>query len=596
MLNTEPHFKKSFRAIWPSYKPFLQYLKPDWALMGLDYLSIVIAVITNTAMIWLIGKPFTLLQQSKYDEVVSSLLLFAVVVVINQLAQLAGGLLSNYIGFRTIGRMRNAILERSLFLSFPIINRLSRGDILARLNTDVDKVKAVVFDALVFISSHIFTLGIYAFMLFWIDIKLALWALAIAPFYVIHQRIFAPHKRNAVEKFLQHNGELLSFEEQALANTRGISNYTAEAYLATLHKSAFEKARFWITRDRNIDTYFGTSFSFMIYATGLIIVLLGIDAIQANRISIGQLVSFLLYLGYLTVPTRGIAEILFQSLGSIAAAHRIQHIFQTLPNVSETPNASTLQVAQGQIELNNVCFAYGHNPVIYNNLNLTIHGGETIALVGPSGSGKTTLSNLIARYFEPLQGTISIDGQDLRNVTTPSLRQQITIVSQEPFLLSETIRANLLMVRPEASDSQMLQACKDSFAWEFIEKLTDGLDTVIGAGGVELSTGQKQRLSLTQAFLRDTPILILDEATSALDSHSEQMVIEAIQRLRQSRTTLVIAHRYSSIKNADRVVYFNGDGTITAGSHEELMHSHRGYREAVQWQVTAAPESTSRLA
>ena len=553
--------------------------------MGLDYLTILIAVITNTAMIWLIGEPFTLLQQNKYDEVVSALSLFAVVVVINQAAQLAGGLLSNRIGFRTIGRIRNAILERALYLSFPIINTMSRGDILARLNTDVDKVKAVVFDALLFISSHVLTLGIYVFMLFWIDMKLALWALAIAPLYIIHQRIFAPHKRNAVENFLDHNGKLLSFEEQALAHTRGISNNTAESFITKLHKNAFEKARFWITREKNIDTLFGTSFSFMIYITGLIIVLLGIEGIKENRFGIGHLVSFLLYLGYLTVPTRGIADILFQSLGSIAAAQRIQQIFQAKPKVTESPSATEICITAGQIDIQNLTFGYDGNPSIYKGLSLDIKGGETIALVGPSGCGKTTLSSLIARYYDPVDGSICIDQQNLQNVTLPSLRRHITIVSQEPFLLNETIRANLLMVKPHASDAQIIEACKDSFAWEFMEKLSNGLDTMIGAGGIELSTGQKQRLSLTQAFLRDTPILILDEATSALDSYSEQMVIEAMQRLRRSRTTLVIAHRYSSIKNANRVVYFNGDGTISVGNHEELMRSHSGYREAVEWQT-----------
>lgn len=594
MANTDQHTKKSFRAVWPAYQPFLKYLKPDWPLMGLDYLSIVIAVITNTAMIWLIGEPFTLLQQSRYDEVVSALMLFAAVVVVNQATQLVGGLLSNYIGYRTIGRIRNDILERALYLSFPVVNKLSRGDILARLSTDVDKVKAVVFDALLFISSHLLTLSIYVFMLFWIDVKLALWALALSPLYIAHQRIFAPYKRTAVEQFLENNGKLLSFEEQALANSRGISNYTAESYLTKLHKLVFEKARYWITRERNIDTYFAVSFTFMIYITGLVIVLLGVEGIQANRFSIGQLVSFLLYLGYLTVPTRGIAEIAFQSMGSIAAAQRIQHIFQAQPIVNEIANVGELHISKGQIKIKNVSFAYGDAPCIYRDLDLNISGGETIALVGPSGSGKTTLSNLIARYFDPQNGTFSIDGQNLRDVALPSLRRHITIVSQEPFLLSDTIRANLLMVKPEATEAQIMEACKNSFAWEFIEKLPNALDTVIGTGGVELSTGQQQRLSLAQAFLRDTPILILDEATSALDSYSEQMVIEAVQRLRQSRTTLIIAHRYSSIKNADRVVYFNGDGTVTTGNHEELMRTHKGYREAVQWQVNSAP-LTGRL-
>jgi len=580
----EPH-KTSFRDIWPAYRPFLKYLKADRSLMAMDYATIIIAVITNTAMIWLIGKPFNLLQQGKYDEVVQALLLFAAVVVINQTIQLCGGLLSNYIGFRTIGRMRNALLERTLHLSFPIVNQMSRGDVLARLSTDVDKVKAIIFDALLFVSSHVLTLCIYVFMLFWIDVQLALWAVAIAPLYLLHQRVFAPHKRKAAEKFLEHNGKLVGFEEQALAHSKGISNYTAESYITKLHRKVFESTRFWITREFNIDLLFGISFTFMIYLTGLVIVLLGVEGIQENRFGLGHLVSFLLYLGYLTVPSRGIAEIVFQSLGAIAAARRIQHIFQVRPPITETEHTLDLKIHHGDIDIQDLSFSYDGQSYLYKALNLTIKGGETVALVGPSGVGKSTLSILLARYYDPQQGSICIDGQNINAVTLASLRKHITIVTQEPFLLSETINANLAMVKPGATQAQLEQACKNSFAWEFIEKLDKGLHTMIGSNGIDLSTGQKQRLSLAQAFLRDTPILILDEATSALDSHSEQKVIEAIQNLRQSRTTLIIAHRYSSIKNADRVVYFNGDGTIAVGQHDELMQSHSGYREAVQWQT-----------
>jgi ABC-type multidrug transport system fused ATPase/permease subunit len=586
MSDTIERTKPGFRDIWPAYRPFLKYLQADKSLIALDYATIVVAVVTNTAMIWLIGKPFNLLQQGKYDDVVQALLLFAAVVVVNQVTQLAGGLLGNYIGFRTIGRMRNAVLERALYLSFPIINQMSRGDLLARLSIDVDKVKAVIFDALIYVFSHVLTLCIYVFMLFWIDVQLALWALAISPLYLLHQRVFAPHKRKATEKFLRYNGKLVGFEEQALGHTKGISNYTAESYIAKLHKKVFELTRYWITREFNINLLFGISFTFMIYFTGLVIVLLGIEGIQENRFGLGHLVSFLLYLGYLTVPSRGMAEIVFQGLGSIAAARRIQFMFHTEPRVTTSAQAQDLNIQRGDIDIDNLSFAYDNESFLYKYVNLDIKNGETVALVGPSGVGKSTLSILLARYYDPQQGCIRIDGQNIKEVTLASLRNNVSIVTQEPFLLSETIKANLIMVKPDATQSQLEAACQNSFAWEFIQKLEHGLDTVIGSGGVELSTGQKQRLSLAQAFLRDSPILILDEATSALDSYSEQKVIEAIQRLRQSRTTLIIAHRYSFIKNADRVVYFNDNGTITVGKHDELIQSHSGYREAVEWQTS----------
>jgi ABC-type multidrug transport system fused ATPase/permease subunit len=208
-----------------------------------------------------------------------------------------------------------------------------------------------------------------------------------------------------------------------------------------------------------------------------------------------------------------------------------------------------------------------------------------VALVGPSGSGKSTFANLLLRFHDPQQGQITVDGVDIKSVTLKSLRHNIAIVWQEPFFINDTIRENLRLAKENASEQQMIDACKASFAWEYIEKLDAGLDTTIGTAGVSLSVGQFQRLAIAQAFLRDAPILVLDEASSALDSRSEQMLLEALARLRKNRTTLIIAHRYSSIRSADRVLYFNGDGTVTSGSHEELLARHDGYQQAVQWQT-----------
>lgn len=194
------------------------------------------------------------------------------------------------------------------------------------------------------------------------------------------------------------------------------------------------------------------------------------------------------------------------------------------------------------------------------------------------------------RFFDPQQGVIAIDQTDIKTVSLESLRNQISIVWQEPFLINGTIRENLLLASPGATEDQMIRACQSGFAWEFVEKLEQGLDTIIGtkegANGTSLSVGQKQRLAVAQAFVRDTPILILDEASSALDSHSEQVLVEAIDSLRKNRTTLIIAHRFSSIRSADRILYFNHNGAISTGTHEELMTTIEEYKEAVDWQTT----------
>jgi len=223
-----------------------------------------------------------------------------------------------------------------------------------------------------------------------------------------------------------------------------------------------------------------------------------------------------------------------------------------------------------------------------------IHAGESVALVGPSGTGKSTSAALLLRFYDPQEGSVSIDDIDIKTVSQTSLRNQISIVWQEPFFINGSIKENLLLARSDASDEQMINACKSSFSWDFVKDLEDGLDTIIGANGINLSVGQMQRLAIAQAFLRDTPILILDEASSSLDSHSEKMIVEALQSLRKNRTTLIIAHRYSSIRTANRILYFHGTGTVTSGTHEELMRDNADYKDAVNWQVSHNPGSTPK--
>jgi ABC-type multidrug transport system fused ATPase/permease subunit len=300
---------------------------------------------------------------------------------------------------------------------------------------------------------------------------------------------------------------------------------------------------------------------------------------------VGLLVSFVLYLGYLTVPVRGLADIAFQYAGNVPATVRILEVMDAPPVVVDT-QATKLVIDTGQIELEDVLFAYPGGEPVLRNASIHIKGGETVALVGPSGSGKSTLATLLLRFYDPQQGRILIDGQDLREVSISSLRKNMAVVWQEPFVLNDTIQANLRMAKPQATEEQLIIACQRSHAWEFIEALPDDLRTVLGAGGTELSGGQKQRLAIAQAFLRDAPILILDEASSALDSASEQVVVQALNALRTDRTTLLIAHRYSSIRSADRVIYFERDGSLTVGSHDELIKQHADYRDAVEWQTT----------
>ena len=571
--------------VWRTYRRFAPFVAPDILAVLADAFTIVIAVITNTLMIWLIGLPFDLVQKGQFDEVMQVLFWFAVVIVINQAMQLIGSWLTQWLGLRSIGRIRNALIGSLVQVSFPAANRWSKGDLLARLGNDVDSIKNTIVDAPLYTLSHILTATIYISMLFWIDTSLALVALVVTPLFVIHQRVLGSRKRQAAEEFVAKRGELIAFEEEALSNLRGISSANAEGFITRLHNAVFEIARHWAMKERVVDIGFMVGFSFLIYATGLLIVFLGLDGIRAGRFGAGHLVSFLLFLGYLTVPARGLADIVFQAMGNLGAAQRILEILHAQPLVREAPDARDMQKIRGSIEFNDVSFSYPGGSILYNKINLHITAGETIALVGPSGCGKSTLALLVLRFYDVSEGQILIDGVDLRSLSLSALRRHVAIVWQEPYVVSGTLRENLLMYAPEASEAQLISACSASRAWDFIEQLPQRLDARIGVGGTNLSTGQKQRIAIAQAFLRDAPILIMDEATSALDSQSEQAVSAAMNSLRNGRTTILIAHRHSSLKSADRVAYFNGDGTLTVDRHEHLLQIHPGYKVAVDWQT-----------
>lgn len=577
--------KPSWAELRQHYGRFMEFVRPDKGYFMLDAASIVVAVITNAAMIWLMGHPLSLIQSGEYDALPAVLGLFAVVLLVNQTMQWAGGWLTQWLGLRFIGRVRNALMSRLLHLSFPVAGQVPRGDLLARLSNDVDRVSAILVEARLLLVSHFLTLTIYVAMLFWIDVRLAVIALATVPLFVLHQRFFSERKRKATEGFLRTNGKLLAFEEQGLANLRGVSANAAEQQVTKMHENVFAKAFRWAVRERGLEVGFGVSFALFIYLVGLIIVMFGVDGVRSGALPVGLLVSFLLYLGYLTTPVRGLADIAFQYAGNVPAALRLLEVMDAQPRVLEQPDAKDLHVKQGQIVVDNVSFAYPDGATILHNANLTIGAGETIALVGPSGSGKSTLATLLLRFYDPQQGRILIDEQDLREINIASLRRNVAVVWQEPFVLNDSIQTNLLMANPQASEEELITACQRSHAWEFIESLPDGLHTILGSGGTELSGGQKQRLAIAQAFLRDAPILILDEASSALDSQSEQVIVNALNELRAKRTTLLIAHRYSSIRSANRVVYFETNGSLTVGRHDDLIARHANYRDAVEWQA-----------
>jgi ATP-binding cassette subfamily B protein len=301
------------------------------------------------------------------------------------------------------------------------------------------------------------------------------------------------------------------------------------------------------------------------------VLVLGGIFLGRGQISTSDLIAYILFINVFLNPIDRLVNFTEAFQRGMSGFERFLEILRTEPEITDKDNAIDLTDVEGEIKFNNVSFSYNDKTEVLKDINLTIYKGQTIALVGPSGSGKTTFCSLIPRFYEVNDGSITIDGIDIRDVTLESLRRNIGMVQQDVYMFSGTVEENILYGKPDAAKEEVINAAKLANAHEFIMELENGYDTFVGERGAKLSGGQKQRISIARAFLKNPPILILDEATSALDNESERLVQESLKILAKGRTTLIIAHRLSTIKNADNIVVLTANGIEEQGTHKELL-------------------------
>ncbi len=390
------------------------------------------------------------------------------------------------------------------------------------------------------------------------------------------------HRLRAAFKRQRHQvGELNAAIEDSLLGQRVVKAFAGEAE----EKRKFEEGNITFQNIKKKTYYFmaafGTStrlFDGLMYT---VVILAGGLFLTQGYINAGDLVAYMLYVSTLIATIRRIVEFAEQFQRGMTGIERFVEIMDTPVDIEDAPDAKPLVVTNGEIRFEDVSFEYpdDHNEVL-RHLNLVIHAGESVGLAGPSGGGKTTLCSLIPRFYEPTEGRILIDGQDISKVTLESLRNAVGIVQQDVYLFSGTVRANIAYGKPNATDEEVQRAAVLAGADEFIRDLPNGYDSYIGERGVKLSGGQKQRISIARVFLKNPKILLLDEATSALDNESEILVGKSLMRLAKGRTTLTIAHRLTTIKNADRILVLEKDGITEEGSHEELLN-----RKGIYWRL-----------
>ena len=486
--------------------------------------------------------------------------------------------LAGLAGHRLIFDLRRDLYQHVQRMSLSFFDRQRIGAVVARMTSDIASAQNFVGAA--FVNTAMDLASIFAiFVVLWIaHWKLALVAVVVLPCYAVISyrltRLIRRQSRTIHDQLEEITGEL---HEQmgAMATIQSFTQEEAEAREFERHSRRHLHSVLVSVRLQSVALGVTGSLT----ALGPVLVLwFGAHEVLAGRLSVGTLMAFYGYLGMLYQPVQRLAELNLVVSNSRAAMDRIFEVFDTYPEVRERPGATELGRVRGELAFEGVSFQYDGGSPVLDRVSLQIAAGTTAALVGPSGAGKSTLVKLLPRFYDVTAGRITIDGADVRDLTLKSLRRNIGIVAQEPLLLSGSIAENLRYGRPDATDAEVHEAARLALATEFIDRLPDGYETEIGERGVRLSGGEKQRLAIARAFLKNAPVLILDEPTSALDPESEALIKQALTQLLRNRTALIIAHRLSTIEHADEVVVLDHGRVMERGPHRQLLEQNGLYR------------------
>ncbi|HNU86505.1 MAG TPA: lipid A export permease/ATP-binding protein MsbA, partial [Syntrophales bacterium] len=484
--------------------------------------------------------------------------------------------LMSHIGFRIVTDLRNDLYRHILRQPLSFFTKHPTGILISRVTNDVTYLQGAVSEAVTSLLKDSFTLAGLVFVIFWRDWKLAIIASLVFPLAVWPIAQFGRRMRRIAAESQVSMGDLISLLQETITGNRIVKAFGMEEH--ENRRFARENERQFRLTMKSV-TVRAISSPLMEFLGGLGIAAIifwgGYQVIEGTSTP-GTFFSFLAALLMLYEPVKRLTNVNNTIQQGLAGAERIFQVLDTEPGIRNRPGAEELPPIREGISIEGVTFRYEEDPVL-RDVSLKIRAGEAVAFVGMSGGGKTTLVNLIPRFYDVSEGRVAIDGTDIRDVTLESLRAQIGIVTQQTILFNDTVRGNIAYGDVRRSDEDVVRAAMAANAHDFIQRLPQGYDTVIGEQGVKLSGGERQRISIARALLKDAPILILDEATSSLDTESEIEVQDALEKLMRGRTTLVIAHRLSTIRNADRIVALVDGRIVEEGTHESLLEKKGEY-------------------
>ncbi len=579
-MQTESTVPRTRAPLGVTLRRFAALARPYRARLGVSIgllmVATAVSLVVPLGLKGLLDSVFTDADATLLNRLAGGLLgLFALQAVLGA----AGGYLLDWTGERVVADLRTRLYAHLHRLGLRFFAETRTGEITSRLTNDVSKVQTAVTDDLQQVLTLSLTLVGSAVLMVTLNWRLAIGVAIVVPPVALAARYVGVVVRKLSREIQDHLAETTAVAEEAIGAVRVVQAFTAEAVEVSRYRAAVE-ALFEAARKRSVVTAIFWNVVAFLFLTSLVgIFWLGGREVLAGRLTAGDLVAFIVYALNIARSVGG-ASRLYTSFNTAAgASERLFELLDTTPEIADAPGAIELPTpVRGAVAFEGISFGYGTEtldggtspPVLYD-VSFRVDPGETVALVGPSGAGKTTLLALLPRFYDPDSGTVALDGHDLQTLTVESVRHAVAVVAQDVQLFGASLADNIRYGRPEATDAEVEAAARAAYAHDFIAAFPDGYATPVGERGVKLSGGQRQRVAIARALLKDAPVLVLDEATSALDSASEAAVQEALSVLMRGRTTVVVAHRLATVRDADRIVVLDAGRVVETGTHEALV-------------------------
>jgi subfamily B ATP-binding cassette protein MsbA len=570
-----------------------EWVRPHWAVLAVVLGLIMLGAGATSLYPLLIREAFDAFDQRDMQVIAWAPLVVIAVTAVKGFALFGQAVLTNRVVSRVEADMQSALYAHLIDLDLAQLGRESPAALTQRFTTDFAFIKEALTRVFTVFLRDVLTIAALVAAMLWIDPVMTLAAGVLAPFIAPPIARIGKKLRRVSTATQEQIGSMASLVSESLAGARVAKTFAMEGYLKGRTRDAFEEVRSLKIKAANARARLDP-----LLEIGGGLAVAGVLALIGWRIgrgetTIGDFTGFVTALLMAAQPIRALGNLNAVVQEAVAALHRYFAILDLSPEIREAPEARPLAVGPGEVRFADVRFRYREDAPALEGIDLTVPGGRTTALVGRSGSGKSTLLSLVPRLYDVTGGAVLIDGQNVRDVSFASLRAAVAVVSQEVTLFDDTIRANIAFGRPGADDDAIVAAAKSAAAHDFIMRLPEGYETRVGPAGGRLSGGERQRVSLARAFLKDAPILLLDEATSALDAESERLVQDALARLMKGRTTLVIAHRLSTVRDADLIVVMESGRIVETGRHDALVTRNGTYARLQRLQALGEGEEVT---